>query len=256
MENFNKREANKIEGVAYKIKLTDHAFELAGRFIDTTIPELIKILAIIQHVQKNSSTVKDAEKNASDLFSEFHVKQFKYGKIFSPDSLFRILKSEPIKEIAARFHNVDLIIKNDSTVDSVMADYRAKTAEDPKEKAEREARRIEGIRIQQGVLDEMFADIDKVDFSNIEDVVDWLYAYVKLPIPGTNDHESEIIEKFKSHGYSLDKNNEMDAMLGRTLKDKKRYGEALVAYMLTNFGLSERGTELINEITEWKETFL
>lgn len=255
MEQFGNKELNKSEGLAYRLKLTDHASEIIGTRVTETIPELIKILAIIQHIQNNCTTIKDAERTAFDLFSEFDVERFKFDKVFSPDSLFRILKSEPIKEIAARFHNADLIIKSDSTVDSVIAEYDAKTAHDLAEVAQQKKNYAEQVARQQLIIDEMLSKVDSLDFSNIESLVDWLYSYNKQLINGVNEHQEILIAKFGEHGYTTDKSNKLEAELSYALKDKRRFGEVLIADMLLNPGLFERGAEMAKQISEWKESF-
>lgn len=256
MEQFGNKELNKSEGVAYRLKLTDHASEIVGTRVTETIPELIKILAIIQHIQKKCSTIKDAERTAIDLFSEFDVERFKFEKVFSSDSLFRILKSEPIKEIAARFHNTDLIIKSDSTVDSVIAEYDAKTAPDPAEVVQQKKNYEEQVARQQSIIDEMLSKVDSLDFSNIESLVDWLYSYNKQIINGVDEHKEFLIAKFGDHGYTTEKNNKFEAELSYALKDKHRFGEVLIADMLANLGIFERGNEMAQQISEWKESFL
>ena len=99
----------------------------------------------------------------------------------------------------------------------------------------------------------MFASLDSLDFSDQGVVIDWLYEYNTQLINDVDMHKEALIEKFEAHGYNPKKNDAIEAMLGKTLKDKKRFGGVIVGYMLMNSRLFLENDFIKNTIDDWKK---
>jgi hypothetical protein len=229
---------------------------LWGRTLESGVQDLIKVFAVIRHVQEKAvRNAKSFKEMASDLFKEFNISIFSCGDIFTTELIDQILKSKPVEELLFEFNGIPLTIRRDSTVGPIIQEWKKAAAQDPVEKEKREVEKKEYIKTKQETLDQMITELDTLDFSNLENVVDWLYKYNKHIIQGVNDHEEILIEKFKAKGYSPEKNDKIEFMLGETLKDKRRFGEAMVGFMLQNLGLIERNKEMKKIIDDWKKSY-
>lgn len=259
MEGFkkeNNQENNVVSIVLDKEKI---GYAFWGRSVDVAADELIKIFSIIKHIKEKGFTMSgEVELVASDLLEEFNVKVLKYKDVFTNQVIKQILNSSEIDSLSLAFNDNLLTAKTGSTVESIVEDWRSKQEFNSPEAVEKRAleeenRKNESIQ-EQGVLDTRLAELETIDFSNQEKLVDWLCEYYTHYRSDINMYDDEILEKFKAHDYTTENNDEIDAMLGETLKDKERLGKVIIGYLLENGALAlQRNSWFLNKINEWKK---
>ena len=230
---------------------------LWGKSIDSVAGELIKIFSIVKYIkEKGVAKRKEIEEIAKDLFADFEVSIFDHTAIFNNKVINQILESNEIDNISINFNDTPIIIKSGSSVESVVNQWEKAVYNSPKEIKARESRENKNrelVKNEQGIVDKMFGELDTLDFSNLEKVIDWLYEYNRHYINGVDIYKNELLKKFEENGYSAKKNDEIEFMLGETLKDKKRFGEAMVGFMLMNPGIFLRDNQMKDAINDWKK---
>jgi hypothetical protein len=259
MEGFPKEntgEKEKVNSLNLDAKKIDSA--LWGRNIDAAIKELIKIFSIVTHLkEKRVTTRTEVDEIASDLFDEFDVAIFDYDTIFTDNVINQILDPHPIDNISFEFNNSPVVIAKGSTVESVMDGWEKNNPDNSPEAVKEEERKDEerktGVKQRQEVIDTMFASLDSLDFSDQGSVIGWLYEYNTQLINDVDMHKESLIETFNTHGYNADKNDSIEAMLGETLKDKKRLGGVIIGYMLMNPRFFLRDDFIKDAIADWKK---
>lgn len=262
MEGF-KNENNEEKGKGVSIVLDEERIGASfwGRNVEVTADELIKIFAIIKHIKEKGFTMSgEVELVASDLLKEFNVKILKYKDVFTNQIIKQILNSSEIDNLSLDFNGDPLTVKTGSTVASMVEDWESKrdskfnTPEIIEKRAIEDEKRKNVANQEQEILDRMLAELETIDFSNQEQLVDWLYEYHRHYRNDINMYEDEILEKFKAHGYTTKDNDEINGMLGETLKDKKRLGKVIIGYLLVNGALAlQRDSWLKNKIEDWKK---
>jgi hypothetical protein len=227
-----------------------------GRSAEVAASELIKIFSIIKHVkEKGLKTSGEIEIMASDLFKEFNIVVLKYKAVFTNSVIDQILRSSEIDSVSLEFNEEPLVAKAGSRVESMIDEWKKKRVESPEAIAARELQlqnKKESTIKEQIILDKMISELGVVNFTDQEKLVDWLYEYYGHYSDGVDMHQNELLEKFKIHGYGPENNDAVNGMLGETLKDKKRLGEVIIGYLLTNGSLALRGNGLKNSIENWK----
>lgn len=112
------------------------------------------------------------------------------------------------KRVKCRFNDILLLADRDSTVDGLVAEFnqrceaRAKAYRESPEGKRAQAEADERRHNLQVAADELMAGLDRLDFSNVAALLDWLCA-----IEDARDHigvtvdVSRIVATFGAHGY-------------------------------------------------------
>lgn len=258
MEGFPK-ENNREHEKSVSVALDQKKIEIAmwGRHIDAIAQELIKIFAIVDHIKKQGVTNKEQVKEiAADLYSELDVDIFNYNIIFTQKVIDQISNANEVADITLSFNGYPIVVRKGSTIESVVQEWEEKGINSPEAIAQRneaEAAVNQQVGQEQGKLNSMFKDLQSLDFSNTEAVIDWLYEYNTHYINGADTHDDAVKEIFKAKGHSTEKNDSIDFMLGEVLQDKQRMAEVIIGYMLANGGLFLRNDAVKNAIENWKK---
>lgn len=249
MENLNfENNSENTHGIIRLEGGNNLQMPLFGRSIEAGAKDLIKIFAVIRHIKESKIEKDKIEETARDLFNEFGVQIFEYENIFSDTFVNQILAANKIDTLETQLNGLPIIIKPDSTVESVMETWRPKSKSN-----EGSSENDEKIKKLQESADAMYSSIDSLDFQNLEKVINWLYEYnTYVANVGVEIHSEEIAQKFASKGYSIEENDKTDFMLGEVLQDKELYGKAMVAFMLQNLGIF-REQQMKQAIDDWKK---
>jgi hypothetical protein len=253
-EGFSSENAREKEGVSVSLDSEKIMYAVVGRNVETAVSELIKVFDIIKQVAEKGPTSKEEIKEAAtDLFDKIDADIFEYEDIFTMNIVNQILHSINIDSIFFEINGFPFKVTSGSTTESVTAKWKESITEKLNMKLEREREEHNELSKKQELADKMFTTLETLDFSDIEQTIDWLFKYHKIiKYHGVNTHEIELIKKFEEKGYSREKNDQMEFMLGDSLKDKKRKGEVLIGFMLVNLGVF-RERQMEEAIIQWKK---
>ena len=248
--HFEKKEEKPISLVLHSEIINE---VLWGQTVEFSASELIKIFSIISFIKEKKLTdIEEIKNTAEDLFKEFNVEVFDYNMIFSNEVINHIKSSNEIDSLAIDFNDTPLIIRRNSSVESVVKEWEEKgiNSDDAVEQRRTdEETKKEKIKADQLIIDTMFSDLTNLDFKNIATVMDWLYEYSTHYYSGVDIHKDELLKIFTQHGFSKEANDPTEVMLADLLHDKERKGKVIIGYMLMNLGFSEK---MKDEILKWK----
>lgn len=259
MEGFKNENNQEKKDVSIELDNERLKYKFWGRSQEAAAIEYLKIFSIIKHIkEKGYSSQNDIGEEAKDLFTEFNVAELEYSDIFTDQVLDQILSSPKINSISVDFNGVSAHIDSSSTADSVVKEWQEKWRKmhltDSPEKIKEQKFKEEKRNQAQIFLDKKFIELKTIDFTNQEKLVNWLFEYFGHYHSDVIMREEEILEKFKAQGYTTKDNDEINRMLGETLKDKERLGKVIIGYLLTNGALAlQRNTWFLNEVEKWRK---
>lgn len=262
MEGFNRESNEAGKGISIVLDKEKLRNKFWGRSQEVAATEYFKIFSIIKHIEeKGLLTEKEIKEVAEDLFTEFDVTSTNYEDIFTDKVISQIINSHKIDSISVDFNEAPAIIDRNSTVESVVKEWRENwkkmhgldTPEAIEKRTNKEQVEKKAAESEQIILERMLVDLESIDFSDQEKLVDWLYEYYSHYRSDIDMHDEKIIHKFELQGYLPEDNDDINGMLGETLKDKERLGKVIIGYLLMNGALGLRGNWLKNLIEKWKK---
>lgn len=260
MEGFNKQEnSNEKQSVSINLDNNKLSGSFVGQDINIGFRDLVKTYAIISQISsKGIKTEPQLKEVAEDLFNELEFETLEYEDIFTKKVRNQIFNSNGVVDsINFEMNYLPLTVRSGTTAEDLRKEYKERTTEDPVKKAEREQReKIEDERKAKEHAEKLailLEELQSLDFANTVGVLDWLRKYndVISFVGVTKEHNEEVIKFFESKGYSTEKNDNMEYMIADGLKDKKRYSEVTIGFILANLGWIREG-HMNSLIDEWK----
>lgn len=248
MEGFrieNTNEAFKPGKIILENKKIQEA--MAGKPVEAGIKELIKIFTICDRVVNSGEiTEEKAGEMILDLFDELDVRIFEPEQIFSKKVLNQLLGLSGIESLSVQINDGMVEIKRDMKIDSIISRWEESLDDIPIIDSKE-------IATNQEEVDKLYKSLKGLNFNSLDAIIKWLNAYNRsIEEIGVSNHIKDVVKIFKEKGYNKQDNDIVDFTLGETLQDKKRYGKAMVGYMLTNLGVFE-STQMDDWIADWKQ---
>lgn len=260
MEGLNKQEnANEKENVSIDLDRKELEGAFVGHKLETSFSDYLKVYTIINKVSMEGAKSEMVIKIlAEDLFEKLDVEVLTYEDVFTKKVIKQLVNAkDPITSINFEVNYLPFTIKSGTTAENLMKEYEERTAEDPIKKVEREQKeKIEDERNAKEHAEKLtvlLEELQALDFANTAGVLDWLRKYNDIVsfVDVVNKHIEEVQTFFESKGYSKEKNDQMEYMIADGLKDKKRYNEVTIGFILANLGWIKEG-QMNSLIDEWK----
>lgn len=211
------------------------------------MPKIWGIVSFVNKIPKGEQQSK-----FKDLASEFGLSDLATSKLLSNVALFENLEESNITGLEVKMPNGAIVlIDGNSTAESIKKETEQKGEKIHEqqivEKTKKEAAGYERNN-------ELLEELKSLDFSDVEGVIENLLKYNLQAWFGLpNSPKEEILKVFGAHGYTREKNDSLEGLLGETLNDKERYGKVIIGYMLDNMGLIRNDEEVRGLINRWKD---
>jgi hypothetical protein len=249
MEGFkNTIEAFEGDKISLENKIIQK--RIAGKTIAAGIHELIKIFTIIDKITESEiNSEVEAGKLILALWEKLDVKIFEPEDIFTKKMLTKVMNSNHFQAMYVEINNGPVMIEKNATVDSVMSKWKKALEVNSNINNNEEEKAT-----KQKEADQMYEALKALDFSKAESLIEWLNNYnATITEYDLDNHIEAIQNKFAQHGHYPEHNDSFDFTIGEALKDKDRYCNALIGYMLDNLGVFD-SDQMREWISDWKKT--